>query len=151
MSTLNVNTVKAATLDTVTTIKNSASTTVLTTNTSEPLLTVGNGTNVIRALNTAKCWGSWYGSVLRQTYNVSSFQDVGGNIRRVNFTNAFNDNTYAVIGYTSQGDAGNDNVPFVGDKAAGSFDMESNNQTGGTNLEAFSNAGWVVFANNGGA
>jgi hypothetical protein len=52
---------------------------------------------------------------------------------------------------SSQGDAGNDNVPFVGDKAAGSFDMESNNQTGGTNLEAFSNAGWVVFANNGGA
>jgi hypothetical protein len=146
-----VSTLKAVTLDTVTTIKDSASNTRITLSASSPHVALANQTDVIRALNTAKCWGSWYGSVLGQTYNVSSFQDIGGNIRRVNFTNAFSNNTYAVIGYTSQGDNGNDNIPFVGDKAAGSFDMESNNQVGGTTLEAFSNAGWVVFADNGGA
>jgi hypothetical protein len=146
-----MSTLKVTTLDTCTTIRDSASNTRITLAATSPQVALANQTDVIRALNTAKCWGSLYTSVLRQTYNVSSFQDIGGNIRRVNFTNAFSDNTYTVIGYTSQGDGGNDNVPFVGDKAAGSFDMESNNQTAGTTLEAFSNAGWVVFANNGGA
>jgi hypothetical protein len=146
-----VSTLKAVTLDTVTTIKDSASNTRITLSATSPHVALANQTDVIRALNTAKCWGSLYTSVLRQTYNVSSFQDVGGNVRRVNFTNAFSDNTYAVIAYTSQSDTGNDNVPFVGSKFAGFFEMFSNNQTGGQALEAFSNAGWVVFANNGGA
>jgi hypothetical protein len=146
-----MSTLKVTTLDTCTTIRDSASNTRITLAATSPHVALANQTDVIRALNTAKCWGSWYSSVLRQTYNVSSFSDQGGGVRRVNFTNAFNDNTYTVIGYTSQGDSGNDNISFVGTKFAGFFEMFSNNQTGGTLLEAFSNAGWVVFANNGGA
>ena len=146
MSTLNV-----SILSNVTTIRDGNGNTRITLSSTSPHVALGNQTDIIRALNTAKCWGSLYSSVLRQTYNVSSFQDIGGNQRRVNFTNAFSDNTYAVIAYTSQVDGSSqDNLMGVGNKAAGSFDMSSNNQTGGTVLEAFSNAGWVVFANNGG-
>lgn len=104
----------------------------------------------ISARNTAKCFGSWYSNALGNTMNVSSFSDQGGNVRRVNFTTAFNTNGYAVSGYTSQGDGVSDNIPAIVNKSTGYFEMISNNQTGGTSLEAFSNAGWVVFADNGG-
>ena len=147
MSTLNV-----TTIDTCTTIKDTASNDRILISTTSPNVRLANQEDSLRAYNTAKCWGSVYGGTLRQSYNVSSWQDIGGNQRRVNFTNAFSDNNYAVIGYTSQGDdSAQDNVIGLGNKNTGYFDMSSNNQTGGQSLESFGNAGWVVFANNGGA
>ena len=147
-----MSTLRAVTLDTVTTIKDSASNTRITLSASSPHVALANQTDVIRALNTAKCFGSLYSGVVGQTYNVSSWQDVGSNQRRVNFTNAFSNNQYAVAGYTAQGDSiAQDNLTCIGDKNAAFFQMSSNNQTGGYNPEGFSNAGWVVFANNGGA
>jgi hypothetical protein len=81
-----VSTLRAVTLDTVSTIKNSASTTVLTTNTSEPLLTVGTGANLIKARNTAKFWlqCSNYNSIAT-SYNIASVVDEGGYSLRVNY------------------------------------------------------------------
>jgi hypothetical protein len=96
MSTLNVNTVKAATLDTVTSIKNSASTTVLTTNTSEPLLFVGNGANTIKARNTAKWWISCNGfSSILSSYGIASIADSGSNTIAINFSTATSGGYYA--------------------------------------------------------
>lgn len=149
MSTLNV-----GTLTNVTTIRDGGGNNRITLSNTSPHVALGNQTDVIRALNTAKCWGSIYGGTnnLGQTYNVSSWQDIGSNQRRVNFTNGFSNNQYAVAGYTAQGDGiGQDNLTCIGDKTSTYFQMSSNNQTGGYNPEAFTNAGWVVFANNGGA
>lgn len=146
MSTLNV-----VTLSNVTTIRDSNGNNRITLSSTSPHVALANQTDIIRALNTAKCWGNVYGATLRQTYNVSSYQDIGGNTRQVNFTNNFTDDSYAVIAYTSQGDNGSDNIPEVHEKNNSRFRLSSNNQTGGTTREAFSNAGWVVFANNGGA
>jgi hypothetical protein len=149
-----MSTLKVTTLDTCTTIRDSASNTRITLAATSPQVALANQTDVIRALNTAKCWGSIYGGTnnLGQTYNVSSWQDIGSNQRRVNFTVAFSNNQYAVSGYTAQGDGiAQDNLTCIGNKNASFFQMSSNNQTGGYNPEAFTNAGWVVFANNGGA
>ena len=149
-----MSTLKVTTLDTCTTIKDSGSNTRITLSATSPHVALGNQTDVIRALNTAKCWGSIYGGTnsVGQTYNVSSWQDIGSNQRRVNFAVAFSNNQYAVAGYTAQGDSiAQDNLTCIGNKTASYFQMSSNNQTGGYNPEGFSNAGWVVFANNGGA
>jgi hypothetical protein len=91
-----VSTLRAVTLDTVSTIKNSASTTVLTTNTSEPLLTVGTGANLIKARNTAKFWlqCSNYNSIAT-SYNIASVVDEGGSSLRVNYVISAT-STYAI-------------------------------------------------------
>jgi hypothetical protein len=84
-----VSTLRAVTLDTVSTIKNSASTTVLTTNTSEPLLTVGTGANTIKARNTAKWWVAATGvATIQSSYGVASLTDNGNSIVTINLTTA---------------------------------------------------------------
>lgn len=97
MSTLNVSTVKAPTLDTVTSIRNSASATVLTTNTAEPLLTVGSGSNLIKARNTAKFWlqCSNYSAILN-SYNIASVVDQGSSILNVNYVIPAINSSYAI-------------------------------------------------------
>lgn len=146
-----MSTLKVTTIDNCTTINDGNGNVRITLAATSPHVALANQTDVIRALNTAKCFGSWYSNTLGNIYNVSSFQDIGGNTRQVNFTNAFADANYAVAGYVSQGDSGSDNIPEIHEKNQARFRMSSNNQTGGTTREAFSNAGWVVFANNGGA
>lgn len=97
MSTLTVSTVKAPTLDTVTSIRNSASATVLTTNTAEPLLTVGSGSNLIKARNTAKFWlqTSNYSAILN-SYNIASLVDQGGSTMLVNYVIPAINTSYAI-------------------------------------------------------
>ena len=91
-----MSTLRAVTLDTVSTIKNSASTTVLTTNTSEPLLTVGTGANLIKARNTAKFWlqCSNYNGIAT-SYNIASVVDQGDSSLRVNYVISAT-STYAI-------------------------------------------------------
>lgn len=92
-----MSTLRAATLDTVSTIKNSASTTVLTTNTSEPLLTVGTGANTIKARNTAKWWIQCTGYLtIANSYGVASLTDNGGSQLTINYSTPAINTSYAI-------------------------------------------------------
>jgi hypothetical protein len=84
MSTLVANTIQAPILTSVSTIRDSGGTARLTVNTSDPVLVVGNGSEIIKARNTAKWWVTAANiATIQASYGVASLTDVGSNTVRI--------------------------------------------------------------------
>jgi hypothetical protein len=97
MSTINASTVNASVLSNVTEIKDTLGITRLAVNTTEPVLTVGNGTNIIKAKNTAKFFiqCSDYGGIIT-SYNIASIADQGSTILRVDYITPAATQSYSI-------------------------------------------------------
>ena len=97
MSTLNVSNLNASNLNNVSTIRDTGGTTRLTINTSDPVLTVGTGANIIKARNTAKWWIACSGfSAIQSSFGVASLTDSGSNVITINYSTATTGGYYAV-------------------------------------------------------
>jgi hypothetical protein len=111
------------------------------------ITTLSDGTNSTSATNciqgSAKAWVNYKGTTtvsIRASYNVSSVTVVGTGTYTINFTNAFADANYSIVGFSSFGanpapagilSAGNDFAP-----TASSCPLKSGNTTSGNTQDA---------------
>jgi hypothetical protein len=98
VSTATVGTLNSSNLNNVSTIRNTAGTTILSVGTAEPVLTVGaTGGNLIKARNTAKWWVTAANmATIQASYGVASLTDGGSNFVTITFTTATTNVRYAV-------------------------------------------------------
>jgi hypothetical protein len=97
MSNLTVSQINTTSITNISTIKDTTGTTRLTVGTSDPVLTVGTGANLIKARNTAKWWIACNGfTSILSSYGVASLTDSGSSIVTINFSTATTGGNYAV-------------------------------------------------------